>query len=321
MGFSNYKKIIFHCGIHKTGSSYLQSVLRKNADKLASRSIHYPGFLGPHMDDIHGGNHSLLAMNYKGKEDLDRYFSSIVRLSSDSDTLLISGEEFSREIYIERLLPNLMRAKGNAQLVFVIYLRRFDHLLESVYAESVKRALFGDVKDASYQLNFTAFLRPMVEAVGAENVIIRPYNKAHWPNGSLGDDFSAAIGHPGLWQTLGSDPNERLNISLSRSHTFLLSRLRNRAAKQNLLEYFHANSLELPPDESKFFMPPERRRILNSNHYIVNQPFFDEHGFGDLKEMLDLESFPDVDDWTEFQPNWKQLHLYLSAFIDSQYSE
>lgn len=319
MGLADYRKIIFHCGIHKTGSSYLQSVLRRNAAELATLGIHYPGFITPNLDAIHEGNHSILATQYKGEEDLDAYFSSRIHLDSDLPTLLISGEEFSREQVLIPLLPPLMRLKGAAELVFVVYLRRFDHLLEGVYAESVKRSLKGDVDKASYQLNYPVFLGPMVEAVGAANVILRPYNRAQWPNGSLGEDFCAAIGHEGLWQRFSGIP-ENKNVSYPRAQTFLLSRLAQRQAKQDLMAFFAERPLTVPPDPDKFFMSPERRRTLNLNHHKTVQPFFDEHGYPDLREFLDLDSFPDRDSWAPFVPPWAELHDYLAAFIDWQHA-
>ena len=38
--FSDYSSLIFHIGLHKTGTSYLQAMLRANAPLLREAGIH-----------------------------------------------------------------------------------------------------------------------------------------------------------------------------------------------------------------------------------------------------------------------------------------
>ena len=312
-----HKRIVIHCGLHKTGTSYLQSIMRRNRELLAARSISYPEYLNERSQDVHDGNHSYLFVSYRGEEDLFDYLGQKLDPDYGLDTLLLSAEELSRPANLTPVLESLAPLRGKVEMSFVFYLRRFDHLLESVYAESVKRSLFGDVTKASYQLDFYKILQPVLDRFGQESLIVRPYNRALWQDGNLGQDFFTAIGRGDLWPILDKTESETKNVSLPRAQTYLLSRLRERSAKAGMLRFFETSPLKLPLDPDKYFMSPERRMTLNRNHHSNNRAFFDAIGFGDLGEMLDLYSFPEKDDWLEFQPYFAHFNKYLSAYIDA----
>ena len=313
MPLSSYKNIILHAGVHKTGSSYLQKTLSENSSAIQAYSIYYPEYITKN-GATHAGNHSLAVLGYKREVNLETYLARFLNIHSRCETLLISAEELSRENTSSNFLDGIRSAAPNANFRAVIYLRRPDHLIESVYSESVKRTLHGDVSKASYQLDFRKTLEPFIEAFGRSNIVVRPYNREKWLNNSLGADFCRAIGQEKLWDQI-NPIEETINVSLSRSHTFLLSMLQNRAAKRHLLQLFDKKPFNIPEDKGKYFRSPEERRLLVERHRRVFVEIAEAFGLGNADEFFGLSNFDD-DNWTPFVPYWRRLMAYMAALAD-----
>ncbi|MGX7872041.1 hypothetical protein ACVDG5_003295 [Mesorhizobium sp. ORM6] len=303
-----YKKIILHCGIHKTGSSYLQNMLASNRNILADHSIHYPDYLDP-SDWTFGPQHSISAIDYDAAKSFEENFGRVFALNSNCETLLISGEELSR-ISAPSFFDGLRSIADEVTALF--YLRRFDHLLEGVYAESVKDYLVGSIEAAQYQLEFYEILRPFVSALGAERVRVRPYNSKLWSGGSLGQDFCTSIGFPMLWNEM-SKPAGRINDSLSRPETFMLSVTNGIGDKQRLLARFRDVPF-LNYDRGRFFRSPEYRHDFNSMHIEANAGILCFTEGISLADFLDLNNFDDDKNWKPFDPSDYRIKEYLDGF-------
>lgn len=303
-----YKKAILHCGIHKTGSSYLQSVLASSRDVLADHSIHYPDYRCAE-DRIFGSQHSIVAVGYDATKSFEANFGRVFVLDSDCETLLISGEELSR-ISAPSFYDGLRAMADEVTALF--YLRRFDHLLESVYAESVKDYLIGPIEGTQYQLEFYEVLRPFVNALGADHVKVRPYNSKLWSDGSLGQDFCNAIGFPMLWNEMAK-PAGRINDSLSRPETYMLSVTERIEDKQHLLARFR-NAPLLSYDGARFFRSSKYRAHFNNIHIDTNADVLRLIDGISLTEFLDLDNFDDDQNWTPFDPTDHRIEEYLDSF-------
>ena len=311
MKFSQYKSMIFHCGIHKTGSSYLQHTLKDNTAVLRRHDIYFP--TDPHPYFQATGNHSAIALEYVPDADVEDLFQRMEFVGSTCKTLLVSGEEFARKLPVDDFLPKLIRASGDAHLRFVFYLRRHDHLRESIYAESVKSHQTGDINGTEFQFDYFETLRPFVEAVGLQNVITRPYNPRLWAQGRLEADFCHAIGFPEMDGEL-IVPRDKVNESLSREHTFLLSRQKGFPAKERLRNFFAVKSLPSQQGKSKFFMSPEERRQFLLMHAASAQRAGDMFGIADMADFLGADDSESDSEWTPFKPEWNQLADYMADF-------
>jgi hypothetical protein len=304
----HYKTIILHCGIHKTGSSYLQTILASNRDVLAAHSIHYPDYRDLE-DRMFGPQHSIVAVDYDATKSFDTNFDRVFTLNSNCETLLLSGEELSR-ISAPSFFDGLRAMADEVTALF--YLRRFDHLLESVYAESVKDYLVGPIEAAQYQLEFYEILRPFVTALGTERVKVRPYNSKLWSGGSLGQDFCTAIGFPMLWNEM-SKPAGRINDSLSRPETYMLSVTDGIEDKQHLLARFRDVPF-LNYDAARFFRSSEYRTNFNNIHIDANAGILDFTNGMPLIDFLDLDNFNDDQNWKPFDPSDHRIKEYLDSF-------
>lgn len=308
---SEKKKVILHCGVHKTGSSYLQAFFSKNSDILERYGVHYPSFKNP--DNPYLGNHSVIAINYQNETDIFGFLSKRLNIESSKPVLLISGEEFSRQTILPSFLKNLKNSNEVDEVKVIFYLRRFDHLLESVYSESVKLGLTGGFEKASYELDYRKTIQPAIDTVGINNIIIRPYNKDLWYKGVLGADFLNSIGIGIAYDSMAFGANDALNSSMSRTHTFILSCLQDKDSKREMLNFFKTTPL-YSQDSSKYFMSPARRNELNQNHLSECNAFFSQFGITDLAAFLGIERNIQELSWTKFTPDIKLIKEYIEKF-------
>lgn len=285
-----------------------------NRDMLAAHSICYPDYRNPEHR-VFGPQHSIVALDYDVGRSFESNFSRVFDINSDCDTLLISGEEFSRANTQPAFFAGLRSLAEEVTAVF--YFRRFDHLLERVYSESVKEYLAGPIENAQYQLEFYEILRPFVEHLGPESIVVRPYNQALWTDGSLGQDFCTAVGFPHLWPTF-SKTQDRINESLSRPETYMLSTLKGRDEKQRLLACLKTVPFE-HYDTAKFFRSPEFRLEFNIDHARVNTGLSTLIGGMGVDEFLDLSNCGDDSDWSPFDSSDQRIVAYLENFRRSPF--
>ncbi|WP_162924574.1 hypothetical protein [Rubrobacter indicoceani] len=315
---SGYEKITLHCGLHKTGTSYLQTVLHDNAAVLEEHGIEYPTALRK-TPGGNKGNHGIVASKYLQNRDIDTVFRSFTSVGNHRPTLLLSGEGFSNKPTLNGgFLEAFLEAASKARVEFLFYLRRPDHLHESAYAQTMKRRAGNVISSGGYRVDFLERLMPFVEAFGRENITIRPYNRKLWPDGELGADFCAAIGRPELWPHISPDQEKTVNASLNRDQVFLLSRLTDPKAKKRLIGYFAENPGGLPGDGGKFFLSPEERRAINARHAESNQRLADLFDLGDINEFLGIEEDEDDPGWRPYRPDWERLFGYLARFTDHE---
>ncbi|WP_118137748.1 hypothetical protein [Oceanicella sp. SM1341] len=208
------RRLLLHMGAPKTGSSLLQSFFARNVGELAARGIAYPalepleGALG---NEATSGNGALLARalmpprhrvalsEAERAAALERLDAALADATGD---VLVSSEWFFviPKLEQERLAERALR--HGLRLCPIVYLRRQDDMIMSLYAQEVKKA--GLTEDAATfcmhyaqkdrRLNYYAVLQGLTTRFPAEDCRVRIYERAQWVNGSLIDDFLAACG-------------------------------------------------------------------------------------------------------------------------------
>lgn len=237
-------------------------------------------------------------------------------LSSDCKRLLISAEDYARPAQLEKLIDRLRDEAPEVPVLFLVYLRRYDQLLESSYAQSVRGKYFGPITDCGYNMEFRAILQRIISQHGQKSLVIRPYNRKLWPEGSLALDFMDTLGLRGLWDRVRVDTDALVNKSLPRVQTHILSCLTSPQAKRAMLDYFKLKPPEIADSPGRYFYPPAERREINRQFLEGDRSLLAQLGIADPEAFLDSESFPDAEDWTPFQPGHAALSHYLAEFID-----
>ncbi|QDL91136.1 hypothetical protein FDP22_04675 [Paroceanicella profunda] len=206
------RRLLLHMGAPKTGSSLLQAFFARNVAQLAARGITYPA-LEPLdralSDEATSGNGALLARalmpprhrvalsEAERAAALERFDTALAAATGD---VLVSSEWFfviprpEQTMLAERALAHGLR------LCPILYLRRQDDMIMSLYAQEVKKA--GLTEDAETfcmryaqkdrRLNYYTVLQGLTSRFPAEDCRVRIYERAQWVNGSLIDDFLSA---------------------------------------------------------------------------------------------------------------------------------
>jgi hypothetical protein len=132
--------LIVHAGLYKTGTTALQNFLYNNSSLLAER-----GFLYPEIGQVKKAHYPISWGMHKGhphfekyRNRLGEYREAIIKTAhkKNCENILLSAETFCD---IKELSPLLdwLNPRG---IKLVIYLRRQDQLLQSLYAQRVVKS-------------------------------------------------------------------------------------------------------------------------------------------------------------------------------------
>jgi len=187
--------IYLHIGFHKTGTSAIQQFLFANDAALRAR-----GYLLP-VAGRAGESHAFLANGLKNANahiPTDRLYADLAGELTESGchSAILSSECFLEEIPPARLVARL--APLGAVKV-VVYLRRQDHWLQSLYNEVIRdasRRFTGGILSMREvrrgTADYSAVLAKWEATFGAENIIVRVYEREQMPGGLL-PDFMRAV--------------------------------------------------------------------------------------------------------------------------------
>ena len=212
--------LTLHIGLGKTGTTVLQEFFWANRKLLEKNGITYPDY------GVVAGAHHLLSphippylknvWNFKPAEEwapkLARSRAAQTLLSSE---LISSGQS---DVITEFCTAVCERFK----LRIVVYLRRQDHLIMASYNQHVKtgkqrRKLSEIYQNMVRRFDFEATLKPWVDAIGAENIVVRPYEREQFYGNDIRLDFlyhAFGVEIDDELQLGGGNANPRLDTSI-----------------------------------------------------------------------------------------------------------
>lgn len=276
--------LYIHAGTGKTGTTYLQSYLAANAERLG---IRYPitGRLLNGRSTLLDGHHAL-ALNYRGansKAEWDLLIHVITSYGNDDDSKwLVSTEQLTYASYpfLEWLSARLDSA--GIKYTFILFERDARSYAESAFLQKVKvgkMPLFFDICD---------FLRVNIKGVSVDQLIAKfiaasggklillDYNQSRL-RGTLLDDFLHALGvvRPGprgaAATSHGPIVNESLYLNLANCLTYLsasiLDGLSTRATPETLLHDYLCSLEADVVDGASFIRESERISSLIQQTY------------------------------------------------------
>ncbi|MDG4876471.1 hypothetical protein P9273_15350 [Mesorhizobium sp. WSM4935] len=183
--------VILHIGVHKTGTSALQSFLQRNAALLSSRGVVYK----PTIPDW--PNHNPLAMAFMpGSFDHGPTRLATTLDEAENKTVLISSEMLCEpEVDLDLFLQCL---RGHDVQV-IAYIRHPGDIVISAFNEVVrhhdrhwKRPL--NERPFAYDPSQMDVLRRWLKV---SNLTLAPYDRNQWVGGSICSDFLRMIGVAG----------------------------------------------------------------------------------------------------------------------------
>lgn len=300
-------QLIIHAGLHKTGTSYIQRFLHENARLLNQHGVLYP------WKPEGAYNHTHLVALFRGAafKRLSIFFQRTA--AKGYQTILISSEDWSKDFNsIKRVKQFRDLLADRFDVKFLYYLRRQDHLWESVYAEVAKSWFNGHIdSDLKFRFDFAERLGPLMEVFRQKAIIVRPYNPALWADGDLAYDVLSAIG---ISDRSGFVLPLRENESMTRRKTLFLSsvdkmKLPDRAAFRESVRL----SPTIHDDGLRYLASPAERAAFYEQFRQSNTETLALFGVNDADAWLGY-TLPD-DDWSPPEPITEQEMLCTWSMI------
>jgi len=299
--------LIIHVGTPKTGTKALQEHLRSNSDALLEQGIRY---VRAGREKGRGTSHNDLARAIRDRADdtvWDRLRNELAKSTSRINVISAEGLWLRDPAVLKSRLPDV------EDLRIVVYLRRQDRYLQSLYMQTVSAGRPDDFaawrKSVPDRGRYLDCVDDWAEAFGDEAIVIRPYER----NGvadTVGD-FSRLIGAEGL------DVDREIH--------------RNPSPRQELLQFIRAlNTLDLDVDEHRLFkaliarntaygrscdlLTYEESAALLANYAEDNRILIEEY-YQDKSSPLfpELAPFEGPERWN---PESEQYHALTADVLD-----
>lgn len=268
--------IVFHIGTHKTGTTALQNFLTVNKKKFIERGWYYPTEEDDNLSIVSGeqnlyfGNARCLYFE-KTREAI---FDEIVKYTEHYNVIL-SYEgiwEFSDE-RLKKFFSTILERYSNIKIL--VYLRRQDEYIESLYNQNVKglrgysKSLSEYSKEPDLLSRFFDYLKKLelLEKLVGNKLIVRRYVK------DTISDFLSVIGVE--LDDVETPPFDKINLSLG-SALLEIKRIMN-GASQTLLQYatqiksINLNNIAAGHMDYYKTMSPEMRKNILKKYEADNE--------------------------------------------------
>lgn len=194
------QKLYLHIGLPKTGTTAIQQFLERNGNALKAHGIlHIPHWVYE--------NRSGFVPREKALRFIDEQIGGKYDLILSNEAISSIYAENPSELFLKERFPDL-------EVKIIVYLRRQDLHMESVvnFCRSHRKPF--DVDDEQRQLlysmsafrkhvlenphfyDYAAWLGPLSDIVGPENLCVRVFDRARFKDGDLIADFLDALGIP-----------------------------------------------------------------------------------------------------------------------------
>jgi hypothetical protein len=245
--------IFLHIGLNKTGSSSIQKFCELHREVLRSHGVEYPE--AGIFDSAHYGLSKLLI----GKPAVDHVpvpeglEEAIASALARDMHVVLSSEYLGIANKREVLAVKQFLARFGIEVKIVVYLRRHDLWMASLFNQAVKTAQtyqpwLADIRDYILQcigdphveLRYSRILDRWADEFAVANVVVRPFEAAQFRGGELLWDFLAIVREdlPELLQKAGTKPirvNESVPEHLLRAIATVRALNMDAEAKQRIV--------------------------------------------------------------------------------------
>ena len=190
------KKLYLHIGLHKTGSTSLQSFLCENKDKLLKSRYLYPN----QGLSANGKCHHNLAWQATSDQRYDQSLGSFKSLNNEielsiADKVIISSEDFSKAKLKD--IRYIYSKLNSYDVRIVVYIKRQDLRVQSVYSQMVKsgtyfKSIDSFINGTSNKFDYYSLLQPWRNVFGIDKIIVKPLEKSQIED--IFSDFLAEVG-------------------------------------------------------------------------------------------------------------------------------
>lgn len=332
--------VYLHIGTVKTGTSAIQSFLANNRKVLEQK-----GYCLPELDFnfgmpfVHRNGHFLVHRFHRETPEKsraefravqDRAFAILEEKAKEYDHIILTDEGIWQYCWARKDFWKNLRMRMeqiNCHVKIIVYLRRQDLLVESLWNQRVKsfyrttRAFdqwMRAKRYASYPLDYYVYLNKIAKDMGKENILLRVYEKSAFmaEGKSIFSDFLETIN-----LTLTEEYSVE-NISSNsglRGNFVELKRRINEIPEYRKMEDFlrrpilhasnHVNDIDPAPDTTLF--TDKRREAFMKQFEESNRRVAEEY-LGRDDGILFSEAYPELPAW---ELNEKQVDRDLLVIM------
>lgn len=275
------KTLYLHVGAHKTGSTSLQHALGTNDDRLRQHGILFPKAARVHyahrrlVFGLRGKGHPVVGDAPDPKQELDAILAEI-EASGASKVIVTCESMFGLD---KKSIRFLAEGFKNFDTKVVVYIRRQDNMLLSIYNQRVKTARnqfhvsFEDVlKDPRrYVDDYRRNLDRWAAVFGEENINARCYETA----GDVVADFQRVVGipFPLIHPNTPMQRNTSVSVDGIRAMSWIKWLIRDQQMRKRVFRLL--KKLPLRNDLTAIIGDGDRRRILElfkaDNDYVFRK--------------------------------------------------
>ncbi len=296
------KTIYLHIGYNKTGTTAIQSSFYLNRKNLKEAGLLYPDLCrGKRKSPAH---HSLAeSLLYQIGKPLPKFvktkiYSKLPKgyywqllhkelTETDCDTFFISSEAFSRLRGSREMMEFVKNQFTGFEIKILVYLRSQVEYFESAYNQAVKRnyetrTLDEMMKSGWFSMDYFDEMEQWAAVFGAENMMVRIYDRNRFPNRSIVGDVLTVFGLPDLmlkpkWWRFKATFNVRLPNNMVEPKRRINEKIRLPRFLDNLLVFGlqflgrFFNPVGLFSDEQKEYI----RKHFNGSNNRLGEKYLD----------------------------------------------
>ena len=313
-------KLVLHIGTHKTGTTALQNVLQFNNDLLAQSGFEYPDMPVKWENVAFNRNGywinmaALRAIGSKSlaqEENIEPCAEACREVLASGDKTLVLSDERLWHNGTKKGFWQAVRSAalgiGAKDIQIVLYLRRQDLYMESLWAQFVKTgkkcislAEYANSKKSMLVCDYAAGIKRLQKVFGPDAVTVRIYDRSRLLDGDIVADFAAVLGiaDASVWRR----PAGKDNPSLTPSVTLLKLAVNQSELYERLGKHFVANearkiSAQDPVKKGSFFTPQQRKELLDryeaGNDWVAREVcgLGGENLFAATQEELEAQAY------------------------------
>lgn len=295
------KHLVLHIGTHKTGTTAIQQAMADHAEFLRGRSIEPVNANSDrNLMEVFFPHRFRLQFEDVDLEEKKRVFEAWSS-SVEARTIVLSSEHMTRVAGSWQVLAQRAGTvfRDYRKVTIVLYVRRQDLLIESMYQEDLKN---GNIKHTSildymdhkdpYKIDYYRELQWYRQHLPQAQVLVRLYTDAV----SSGDVFRHFLSTLGVIELPPQITSKASNLSLDEVACMILALSElDRRDRKFLAEVLRRKYPEhvKPPTKALRLLPLDRRWKIILHHHESNRRLFQDYELG---------SDADLELWEKISP-------------------
>ncbi len=322
--------LYMHIGSSKTGTSAIQIFLGENIKALDEQGIAFPIFDIQYPTIRKQRNaHFMVDKTEEKDANYEHIVEQIKELSTKYERIILTDESiWNNPKNVKRFAEDMKQAE--IALKLVAYLRRQDLYLQSQWAQNVKENMTIDfynyTKQFKIKMNYYDQLCKLRDIVGAENLMVRPYEKQQFAEGNLLIDFMNTVGIERTDSFVFQEKADNLSLSGIYLETKrMLNRHEAFATRANFIVPYLYQVMEMNDDvqfysANKFFTYDQQMEFLSQylegNAMVAREFLGREDGIMFYDEITRIEGSSETFTTEEYMDVMAQIVLIQQEKID-----